>query len=171
MQHYLQRVAEAAERPGASRLRHYFCSVRPSCLSTDGYCLPSYISQVRERRRRQALAELRTGVHWGAEERERLRGAARLPPAQRACPHCAAAGQPSSVEDTHHIVFECVLYADLRQQYPQLFPPTGSPRPRLPALSQLSLQSFLEANDAAAATSHFASACRRRARLRLGLAP
>ncbi|KAI7843528.1 hypothetical protein COHA_002770 [Chlorella ohadii] len=45
MQHYLQRVAEAAERPGASRLRHYFCSVRPSSLSTDGYCLPSYISQ------------------------------------------------------------------------------------------------------------------------------
>ena len=34
LRHYLQRVAEVAQRPGASRMYHYFEVVRPSCLNT-----------------------------------------------------------------------------------------------------------------------------------------
>jgi len=74
LQHYLCRVREAAQRPGASRLAHYFCRVRPSCLNVDGYSPAAYVTEVRERQQRLALAELRSGVHWGAEERGRLVG-------------------------------------------------------------------------------------------------
>ena len=123
LQHYLRRVATAAQQQGASRLHHYFAVVRPDCLTTDGYSRPAYIEAVRERHRRLALTELRTGVHWGAEETDRLLGHARRPAEQRYCPHCAATGQPGRVEDTHHIVFDCTLYTDLRQLYPELFPP------------------------------------------------
>ena len=52
---YLQRVAAAAApQAGHTRLHHYFVSVRPSCLDPDTYGLPSYITEVRERRRRLA---------------------------------------------------------------------------------------------------------------------
>ena len=75
--HYLQRVEAATA--DHTRLRHYFVSVRPSCLTPDGYGLAAYIIEVRERLRRIGLAELRSGVHWGLEERERLLGAAMRP--------------------------------------------------------------------------------------------
>ena len=102
---YLQRVAAAAA-PGAghARLHHYFVSVRPSCLTPDGYSLPAYITEVRERQRRLGLAELRSGVHWGLEERERLLGRAMRPRTERHCLHCEAAGQPDLVE---HDFFLC----------------------------------------------------------------
>ena len=85
---YLQRVAAAAA-PGAghARLHHYFVSVRPSCLTPDGYSLPAYITEVRERQRRLGLAELHSGVHWGLEERERLLGRAMRPRTERHCLH------------------------------------------------------------------------------------
>ena len=67
-----------------------------------------------QQHRRLGLAELRSGVHWGAEERERLLGPARRPRDQRYCMHCAAAGLGGRAEDADHIVFECVLYAHLR---------------------------------------------------------
>ena len=35
--------------------------------------MPAYLTEVRERRRRYGLAELHTGVHWGAEERNLVR--------------------------------------------------------------------------------------------------
>ena len=105
LRHYLQRVAEASQRPGASRMYHYFEVVRPSCLTPDGYGRPAYIDTIREQHRRRALTELRTGVHWGAEERERMLGRTRRPQAERHCPHCEAAGLEGRVEDTHHIVF------------------------------------------------------------------
>ena len=84
--HYLRRV-EAATADHTC-LRHYFVSVRPSCLTPDGYGLAAYIVEVRERLRRLGLAELSSGVHWGVEERERLLGAAMRPRAQRHCQHC-----------------------------------------------------------------------------------
>ena len=168
LQHYLQRVAAAAQQQGASRLHHYFAVVRPDCLTPDGYSRPAYIEAVRERHRRLALTELRTGVHWGAEETDRLLGHARRPAEQRHCPHCAAAGQPGRVEDTHHIVFDCTLYTDLRQLCPELFPPPPTGR-RLPALARLSLKSFLSGS--CAATARFTSDCRQRARRRQGLPP
>ena len=169
LQHHLQRVAAAAERPSHSRLRHYFRSVRPSCLSPDGYDLPAYLRTVRERWRRVALAELRTGVHWGLEERERLLGAARRPPAERECAHCAARGQAGKVEDTSHILLDCQLYADVRPRFPALFPPTASTHP---TAAPPTLREFLERPaEQQEQLASFAAACRKRGRLAAGLAP
>ena len=160
MSQYLQRVAAAAApQAGHTRLHHYFVSVRPSCLDPDSYSLPAYITKVRERRRRLGLAELRTGVHWGLEELERLRGPARRPRSERHCQHCEDAGQPGLAEDTHHMIFHCVLYDDLRAAQPALFPPG----------EELTLGSFLA--DPTPAHARFAGAIRRRGRAASGLPP
>lgn len=125
--------------------------------------MPAYVSEVRERQRRVALAELRTGVHWGAEELARLQGRDRPPPDQRFCVHCASAGQPGQVENTLHIVYRCSLYTDLRAIHPRLFP-VGQPQQEPPSLG-----GFL--SGPAAPLASFVGACRRRARRALGLPP
>lgn len=157
---YLQRVAAAAAPDaGHSRLHHYFVRVRPSCLAPDGYSLPAYVTEVRERQWRLGLAELRSGVHWGQEERERLLGRAMRPREQRHCQHCQAAGRPGLVEDTYHMIFQCELYGDLRAAHPSLFPPGEEP----------TLGSFL--SDPTAAHARFAGAIRRCGRAAIGLPP
>ena len=165
LQQYLQRVADAAAAPGASRMQHYFCAVRPGCLNADEYTIAEYLLEVRERRRRVGLAELRTGVHWGAEERDRLNGPARRPAHLRTCQHCAENAQPERPEDTHHIAFECVLYADVRPLFPSLFP-AGQPPPERggPALGSL-------LSGPPTLIACYASTCRKRARRVLGLPP
>ena len=160
LSHYLRRVAAAAApEAGHSRLHHYFQRVRPSCLTPDGYSLPAYVTEVRERQRRLGLAELRSGVHWGQEERERLLGRAMRPRAERHCQHCAKAQRPDLVEDTHHMIFHCVLYDDLRAAHPSLFPSGGEP----------TLGSFL--SEPTAAHARFAGAIRRCGRAAIGLPP
>ena len=126
LQHYLQ---TAVQRRGASRLQHFDC-VRPECLEVAGYGMAPYLVEVRERHRRLGLAELRSGVHWGAEERDQLLGPARRPRDQRYCMHCAAAGLGGRAEDADHIVFECALYAHLRPiWFPDIFPAGQPPLP------------------------------------------
>ena len=159
--HYLQQVAEAVHQPGASRLEHYFVRVRPDCLNPEGYAMPSYFHEVRERWRRQGLTELRTGVHWGAEERDRLLGPARRPPDQRVCVHCEQRGMPGLAETTCHIVFDCALYRDLRPLFPDLFP-AGQPQQETASLAD-----FFAGPDRPLAC--YAGACRRRGRRALGL--
>ena len=130
LQHYLQHLQTAVQRRGASRLQHYFDCVRPECLEVAEYGMAPYLVEVRERHRRLGLAELRSGVHWGAEERERLLGPARRPRDQRYCMHCAAAGLGGRAEDADHIVFECALYAHLRPiWFPDIFPAGQPPLP------------------------------------------
>jgi hypothetical protein len=160
--HYLQRVAVAAQQPGASRLHHYFCTVRPGCLTTDSYSMAAYIEVVRQRHWRLGLAELRSGVHWGAEEQDRLRGRAARPRAARLCEHCAAKGHGAHAEDTRHIMFDCVLYADLRALHPDLFPADAPEQ-------QPSLAAMLDGPPEVVAC--FAGACRRRGRRAAGLPP
>ena len=144
-------------------MRHYFVTVRPECLTLEGYTMPAYMSEVRERQRRLGLTELRTGVHSGAEERARLLPPVAKPPlGQRYCEHCARAGLPGRVENTHHIIFDCVLYADLRALHPELFP-GGHPQPEPPSLAE-----FL--SGAPAPLARYAEACRRRGRRALGMA-
>jgi hypothetical protein len=163
LQHHLTKVAAAAQRPLASQLRHYFVVVRPSCLNPDEYSMPAYFTEVRERRRRIALTELRTGVHWGLEAMARLLGANRPAADQRFCPHCAAKGLPGRVEDTRHILFDCMLYDDLRATFSSLFP-AGQPQQVDPSLGE-----FLAGPPTPLAC--FTGACRRRARRVLGLPP
>jgi hypothetical protein len=162
---YLQRVAAAAQEEGASRLRHYFRVVRPDCLTPEGYTRATYLEEVRERHRRRGITELRTGMHWGREERDRLHGAARPPLTERTCPHCEAAGLHGRVEDTKHIIFDCVLYSNLRALHPTLFPPTpptGQPQPEEPQMAAFLAGPSLH-------LARFAGACRRRGRLTAGL--
>ena len=122
LRRYQQQVDTAARQQGASQLYHYFVHVRPECLTDDAaYCIAPYLVRVRERHRRLALTELRTGVRWGAESRDRMQGTARRPADERCCTHCEAAGQPGMVEDTWHMVFRCSLYRGLRCSYPHLF--------------------------------------------------
>ena len=135
LRRYQQQVETAARQDGASQLCHYFVRVRPECLtSVAAYCIAPYLVEVRERHRRLALTELRTGLHWGAESQDRIRGAARRPADERVCMHCEAAGQPGSVEDTQHMVFTCSLYSGIRCSYPHLF--TRPPPREVPLLAQ-----------------------------------
>jgi hypothetical protein len=69
---------------------------------------------VRQRRQREALAQLRTGSHWGAEETGRW---ARVPREQRCCPHCSG----GAVEDAPHMLLVCPLYDPIRATYSDLF--------------------------------------------------
>jgi hypothetical protein len=147
---HLQRVEAAL--PAHTRMRHYFWEVRPECLQPDWYGLPEYLTEVRERRCRRGLAELRTGLHWGAEETGR-RTVPLTPRAQRVCPHC----QEDSIEDARHIVFDCPLYAPERERWPALF--AGPP----------SLHAFFQQPPPALA--QFTAACRRRGRQASGLPP
>ena len=146
---YLQRVAAATQQ---GRMRHYFQWVRPECLDPAGYGAPAYLEEVRELRRRRALAELRTGVHWGREETDRLLPG--LPPRpSRVCQHCAGA----SVEDVEHILFDCTLYDAERARWPELF------------VTRLPLHSFFSQPHAQEAIACFAAACRRRGREAKGM--
>jgi hypothetical protein len=129
LQCYLHKVAAESEQHGASRLQHYFGRVRPSCLTAEGYTMAAYLVDVRERQRRIGLAELRSGVHWGAEERGRLCAGRPCPRVERTCQHCEIAGRPGLIEDTRHIIFDCVLYDDLRMS--TLLFPHGQPQPTL----------------------------------------
>ena len=171
MQHYLQRVEAAAAERGASQLRHYFRLVRPSCLTPEGYGRAAYIDAVRERHRRLALTELRLGAHWGAEARARQQGADRPAREQRHCRHCREAGLGDTVEDTHHILFDCILYDDLRRLHPQLFTQQQQQQQqhRLPVFLEIGMRAFLEGT--CPSTARYTSACRRLARRQLGLPP
>ena len=71
---------------GASRLEHYVHNVvgalnlAPAMFGQR----ETYLDAVRRRQDREALAQLRTGSHWGAEETGRW---TRRPREQRVCPH------------------------------------------------------------------------------------
>jgi hypothetical protein len=139
LEHHLRQLGDAATREGASKLRHYVEHVRGGRLEAECYGRVQYLDVVRERGRREALAQLRTGSHWGAEETGRWTGVARE---QRVCPHCR-----SGVEDVAHMLFDCPLYAPQREQYPELFSQDHT------------LQTFFE--QPAGPVAHFAAACRR----------
>jgi len=119
LQFQAARLVAAAAKDGASRLRHYVDGVGGGRITPGSLeQMQPYLDEVRLRQHRQALAQLRTGSHWGAEETGRWR---RQPREQRTCPHCAS----GAVEDVSHIVFYCPLYSALRARFPDLF--SGDP--------------------------------------------
>ncbi len=61
----------------------------------------AYLGAVRQRSRRVALAQLRTGSHWLAEETGMWEQMHR---AQRTCPH-----SQGGLEDVQHALFVCSL--------------------------------------------------------------
>ena len=98
-----------------TRVRQYVDATRAD--RADG--LPGYLSALGHRGRWRALAQLRTGSHWLAEETGRWQ---RLQREERLCSHCVAAGE-RRVEDVEHAMFHCPRAAHLRAQYPSLFIP------------------------------------------------
>ena len=140
LEHHLAQLEKAATREGASRLQYYVQRVHGGDVGgPEEYGRAPYLDVVRERARREALAQLRTGSHWGAEETGRWE---RIPREQRICPHCV-----DGVEDVAHMLFDCPLYAPLRAQYSELFSQDHT------------IQSFL--GQPAGPVAHFAAACRR----------
>lgn len=107
----------AASRPGASRLQHYVVGVNGGAVTAASISVQQpYLRAVRERQRRQALAQLRVGSHWGAEEKGRCQRQ-RVPREQRTCPHCTS----GAIEDVAHMVLHCPLYDEVRASFADLF--------------------------------------------------
>ena len=96
-----------------SKVHHYVHVVRGG-IGAEQYQPAAYLAAVADRPRRVRLAQLRTGSHWLRVETGRWQ---QLERSQRVCPHCGSA----AVEDEAHMVFDCALYAGLRQQYADLF--------------------------------------------------
>ena len=137
----------AAGREGASRLQHYVTGVCGGGVDSESVAQQQpYLREVRERHRREALAQLRTGSHWGAEETGRWQ---RVPREQRTCQHCDS----GAVEDVPHIVFHCPLYSAVRERFSELF--ACVPDPSAP----LSLAAFLSPNQPATRLADFSRAC------------
>ena len=134
-----ERLQAAAAAEGATKIRHY---VEVVCGGGLRVCdmgeRPAYLGVVRKRSQRMALAQLRTGSHWGAEEVGRF---TRVPREQRGCQHCG-----EGLEDAAHILLRCPLYAALRG--------------RFPLAVDLSLPAFL--NQSVGPLASFAAACARR---------
>ncbi len=61
----------------------------------------AYLGAVRQHSCRVALAQLRTGSHWLAEETGRWKW---VPRAQRTCPHCQG-----GLEDVQPVLFACLV--------------------------------------------------------------
>ena len=116
LSHHLLAVQGVASRAGSTKFKYYLEEVCGGDLSPETYARAEYLS-LRRGDQRRALAQLRTGSHWLAEETERRNGTARE---QRVCPHCAAHGQ-HVLENPQHMVFDCSLYGDLRARHSELF--------------------------------------------------
>lgn len=95
------------------KLQHYVREIRGG-ISLEDYKPADYLLVVADRPRRMRLAQLRTGSHWLRVETGRWQ---RLERDQRVCPHCDSA----AIEDESHLVFDCPMYAGLRQQFAGLF--------------------------------------------------
>ena len=115
----LTQLLAAAAVEGASKLQYYVRQVGglglvPAAMGRRQAYLED--ARLRLRQRWEALAQLRTGSHWLAEETGRW-----LRPPQpreaRICPHCR-----QGVEDAAHMVYDCPLYAPQRQRWHSLFP-------------------------------------------------
>ena len=91
----LAQLTAAATREGASKLQHYVRQVwGPGLVPPALGRRQPYLEAVRRRQQREALPQLRTGSHWGAEETGRWE---RQPREARICPHCQL-----GVEDATH---------------------------------------------------------------------
>jgi len=142
----VEQLVTAAARESASRLRHYVHNVCGGVVTAESVSKPQPYLEVRERHRREALAQLRTGSHWGAEETGRWEGLSRE---QRTCQQCDS----GAVEDVAHIVFHCSLYAVVRERFLDLFACVPDP------LAPLALSAFLSPDQPAARLADFSRAC------------
>ena len=141
----LAQFHQAATRAGATKLQQYEVNVWGGFLTYGALSQrPKYLDEVRQRQHRGALAQIRTGSHWGAEETGRW---ARQPRELRLCLRC----DMGAIEDAPHMCLHCPFYDPVRACYPDLF---------ADAHDTARLSSFLSLPPRRVAD--FASACRQR---------
>ena len=128
-------------------VERYQRDVRGAPITSATYAPAPYLAAVPQRKRRQALARLRLGCSWLAEDVGRTQGVARE---DRGCPHCGA-----SLESAYHALLECPFYAPVRAQHTSLSYQVGSLSEFLGQADQVEL-------------AHFVSACREHAEVALG---
>lgn len=144
----------SAEQEGASRLQHYVAVCGNEVTAESVAQRQLYLGAVRERGRREALAQLRTGSHWGPEETMRWQG---VPREQRICQQC----DTGAVGDVSHIVFHCPFYSSVRDRFSELFvcvPDLSAPHALATFLSNEEHACRL-ADCARALHQHWAAAC------------
>ena len=123
-----------------TKIRHYFDVVRGG--AADDACHPaSYLAVLPQRARRRALAQLRTGAHWLAEETGRWQRQERQ---ERLCVHCSTLGH-QHIETVPHFIFACPRTAALRAQFPQLFQEANASLAQFFAQDSVQLASFARA--------------------------
>ena len=120
-QQFLLHFVQQFSNIEGTKNRTYVNDVRGG-ICIDSHCPAPYLVCIRQRSRRQALAQLRTGSHWLAEETGRWH---RVAQQQRSCTYC----DTGTVESTKHVIFECSHYASVRSDFTQLF--TGLPSQNL----------------------------------------
>ena len=114
-QRQLEMLQTTASREGATRLQHYVFGVHGTLDAASLATPAGFITHVRERCRREALAQWRTRSHWGAEESGCWQG---VPREQRLCTYCSA-----GIETLEHMIFDCPLYSDVCSRVHYVFPP------------------------------------------------
>jgi hypothetical protein len=72
-----------------------------------------YLSMVKNRHLRNTLTRFRSGVHW-LQICQDLKS--KTPRDMRCCPNCMGV-----IEDKQHALFDCPVYADLREKFRDLF--------------------------------------------------
>ena len=73
----------------------------------------SYLSTVKNRHFRNILTRFRSGYHWLEICQGRY---SKTPRDMRCCPSCTGV-----IEDEQHALFDCPIYADLREKFSGLF--------------------------------------------------
>ena len=122
-----------------TKIRHYFDVVRGG-IADDACCPALYLAEPK-RALRRALAQLRTGAHWLAEETGRWQRQERQ---QRLCGHCSTINQ-QHIETVSHFIFACPRTVALRNQYPQLFQDATASLAQFFAQDSFQLASFARA--------------------------
>ena len=145
-QRQLQQFQAKATRVGATRYRQYEGDICGSPLTAEQLGQREPYLDVRQRSQRSAVAQVRTGTHWGAEETGRFN---QVPRPERICPHCQPHGT-TAIEDAPHMLLHCCLTRPLREH------PTHAP---LFADPPTSLTTFLRLPPAPQAA--YITACRR----------
>jgi len=82
-------------------------------MRSEKFVLQPYL-RARSRDLRKRMAQFRSGSHWLEIHQGRFLGMARN---DRICKKC----QLGATENEEHVVFECPLYAPLRQKHKKLF--------------------------------------------------
>ena len=137
----LEQLLAVAHNPAATKIRHYVIDVHGGTLDATSLSTPAaYLTAVRKRCQREALAQWRTGSHWGAEDTGRWLGLSRE---HRVCPHCNG-----GTETVEHMIFPCPLYTQLRVRFADLF--ESCPTTLFDFMQQLAIR-----------LARFASVCRR----------